>query len=939
MTKIKKQIRLLFDIREGEGKKVTLMFSLIFFLIASLLIIKPVRNSLFLVEIGAAKLPYAFILVALFSAGMVALFLKYSKKFHIGRLTRSVLNISILSLLTFWLLLHYGIETELFVYVLYVWVALFGVITTMQFWLLSNYVFSIRQAKRLFGLIGAGGISGGIFGGYLTSILAPFLGTKNLLLLSASFLVICIYLGKYAWVLYGRKNYSDRFSNISPLETSTREESSFKVIGKSKYLVLLSSTIGISVLIANLVDYQFNTIAFQNITNENELTAFFGFWLSNLSIFSLLIQLFFTGKIINLFGMRTSLLFLPLSLFIGSVAIFIYPVIFSALLMKVSSGAFKQSINKSARELLFIPITAEIKNKVKAFIDVFIANFATGLSGVLLLLITIALDFSVQQISVISIFLIFIWSVLIYKIKAEYVDTFRTAIEKRTIDLEEQQLNLNDATLINSLLNVLDSPNDNQVLYVLSLLENFKSEKLIPHLKRLLNNSSPAVKTQILKMLSGYSKGEFYEPVLPLVYDPNLEVKINAISYLYGNTDDPDNLIGEYIKGDNLQTKIAAMMSIAEEYRASSEFREKTDIKSLFNDVFSDETIKLMSPEEANMMSIYASNFIGISAYRGLYPYLYKLMESDSVEVRKSAIKNMGETCSTEFLPTIIETLNDRKIKKYAREVLAGYCDDAVPLLVERLKDTNENQSLKITIPSILGRIYSDETTHVLSDNLLIGNRALRFEMIKSLNKLNARFPEIETNTANVNKAIIEEIEYYYKLSAIISVEKRQTSETNNTEANNTQIQARQLLVSSLKDKIENTLERIFRLLGLKYSSSDMYNTYLGIVSNNLKLRENAIELIDNILNHKLKLYVIPIVDMRESEQLISRAKLFFDIEFKDEEECISELLNGDDDWLKTCSIYLASTLNISKYEEKIKDYLNDSHPVLRETAKLALKN
>ncbi|MCH7818597.1 MAG: hypothetical protein IIB40_03465 [Candidatus Marinimicrobia bacterium] len=939
MTKFKKQIRLLFDIREGEGKKVTLMFSLIFFLIASLLIIKPVRNSLFLIEIGAAKLPYAYILVALFSAGMVAFFMEYSKKFHIGRLTRSVLNISILSLFAFWLLLHYGIETKLFIYVLYVWVALFGVMTTMQFWLLSNYVFTTRQAKRLFGLIGAGGISGGIFGGYLTNFLAPFLGTKNLLLLSASFLVICIYLGKYAWVLYGRKNYSERFSNITPIETTAHEESSFKIIGKSKYLILLSSTIGISVLVANLVDYQFNTIALQNINNENELTAFFGFWLSNLSIFSLLFQLFFSGKIINLFGMRISLLFLPLSLLIGSVAIFVYPVIFSALLMKVSSGAFKQSINKSARELLFIPITAEIKNKVKVFIDVFIANFATGLSGVLLLLITLALGFSVQQISIISIFLIFIWSILIYKIKAEYVDTFRTAIEKRSINLEEQQVNLNDATLIDSLLNVLDSSNDNQVLYVLGLLENFKSENLIPHLKRLLNNSSRAVKTQVLKMLDGYSKGEFYESVLPLVNDPDLEVKINAISYLYGNSDDPDKLIGEYIKGNNLQTKIAAMMSIAEEYRTSSEFRERTDIESLFNGVFSDETIKPMSTEEADLMRIYSSNFIGISSYPGFYPYLYKLMESDSAEVRKSALINMGETCSTEFLPTIIETLNDRKLQKYARDVLAGYCDDAVPLLVERLQDTNENQSIKNAIPGILGKIYSDETTHALSDYLLIGNRALRFEMIKSLNKLNARFPEIETNTANVNKAIIEEIEYYYKLSAIISVEKIQTSESNNNGAGNIQIQARQLLVSSLRDKIENTLERIFRLLGLKYSSSDMYNTFLGIVSNNLKLKENAIELLDNILSHKLKLYVIPIIDMRESEQLLTRAKLFFDIEFKDEEECIFELLNGDDDWLKTCSIYLASTLNISIYEEKVKDYLDDSHPVLRETANLALNN
>lgn len=934
MTKFKKQIRLLFNIHEGEGKKVTFMFFLIFFLIASLLVIKPVRNSLFLSEIGVSKLPYAFILVAFFSAGIIALFSKFSKIFHIGRLIRSVMNISILSLITFWVLLHYGIETKLFIYVFYVWVTLFGVITSMQFWLLSNYVFTIRQAKRLFGLIAAGGISGGIFGGYLTTFLAPNIGTENLLLVSSSFLVICIYLGKYVWVNYGRKNYSERISKTAQLKTSEREESSLFIIKQSKYLILFGGIVGISVLVSNIVDYQFNMIVSQNIDNEDELTAFFGFWFSNLSIFSLLFQLLFSGKILTQYGLRASLLFLPFSLLIGTAAIFIYPVLSSALLLKVSSGAFKQSINKSGRELLSMPIAADIKNKVKTFIDVFIANIATGLSGILLLIITLGFDFSVQQIGVISIILISVWTVLIYKIKTEYIESFRTAIERRSINLEEQQVNLNDATLINSLLNVLDSPNDNQVLYVLSLLENFKSEKLIPHLKRLLNNSSEAVKTQILKMLGGYSKGKFYELVLPLAYDPNLEVKINAISYLYGNTDDPEKLIGEYIKGNNLQTKIAAMMNMAEEYRTNSEFREKTEIESLFKGVFSDDAIKPMSPKEADTMRIYASNFIGISSYPGLYPYLYKAMESDSVEVRKSAIKNMGETCSLEFLPTIIELLNDRKLQKYAREVLAGYCDTAVPLLVERLQDTNEIQSIKNAIPSILGRIYSDETTHALSDNLLTGDKTLRFEMIKSLNKLKTRFPEIDTNTANVNKAILEEIEYHYNLSAIFGVEKRQMSE-----ASNTQLLARQLLVSSLEDKIENTLERLFRLLGLKYSSSDMYNTYLGIVSNNLKLKEDAIELLDNILDHQLKLYIIPIVETRESEELLKKAKLFFEIEFKDEEECITELLNGDDDWLKTCSIYLISTLNISKYEEKIKTYLYDSHPVLRETANLALKN
>ena len=182
----------IFDIREGEASRSILMFFLIFFNVAALLIIKPVRNSLFLTQIGASKLPIAFLLVAVISAGVVAIYSKYSVNVHIGKLTRNVLDISILSLLIFWIILHFELETKWIVYVFYVWVSIFGVITTTQFWILSNFVFTSHQAKRLFGFVGAGGISGGIFGGYLTKFIADDIGTVNLLLLSILFLVIAV---------------------------------------------------------------------------------------------------------------------------------------------------------------------------------------------------------------------------------------------------------------------------------------------------------------------------------------------------------------------------------------------------------------------------------------------------------------------------------------------------------------------------------------------------------------------------------------------------------------------------------------------------------------------------------------------------------------------------------------------------------------------------
>jgi hypothetical protein len=46
--------------------------------------------------------------------------------------------------------------------------------------------FDAREAKRLFGFIGPGAIAGSIFGGYLTSLLAPYIGSENLLFVCAA---------------------------------------------------------------------------------------------------------------------------------------------------------------------------------------------------------------------------------------------------------------------------------------------------------------------------------------------------------------------------------------------------------------------------------------------------------------------------------------------------------------------------------------------------------------------------------------------------------------------------------------------------------------------------------------------------------------------------------------------------------------------------------
>ena len=64
---------------------------------------------------------------------------------------------------------------------------------------LANMVFNAREAKRLFGFIGAGAITGGIFGGYFASFIAQFTLSENLLFIAIFCLIPCLFLIDKIW--------------------------------------------------------------------------------------------------------------------------------------------------------------------------------------------------------------------------------------------------------------------------------------------------------------------------------------------------------------------------------------------------------------------------------------------------------------------------------------------------------------------------------------------------------------------------------------------------------------------------------------------------------------------------------------------------------------------------------------------------------------------
>src|SRR6202011_4720713 len=99
-------------------------------------------------------------------------------------------------------------------------------------------------------------------------------------------------------------------------------------------------------------------------------------------ILGLLLQLLLTSRLLRRFGIGTMLFVLPISVMMGSAGLLIWGTLVSAILLKGSDQVLRYSLDKSAVELLYLPLPHSLKLRAKWFIDTVIWRLGDGLAGV-----------------------------------------------------------------------------------------------------------------------------------------------------------------------------------------------------------------------------------------------------------------------------------------------------------------------------------------------------------------------------------------------------------------------------------------------------------------------------------------------------------------------------------------------------------------------------
>jgi ATP/ADP translocase len=852
----------LFGLRPGERFLALLMAGYHVLLLVSLYLLKPVRDSLFLTSRGPSELPFVFILTTVVVVPVAFLHTRAGRRMNVGALIDGASLLLVVSLVGLRGLLV--VEGAWVAYLLYAWVSIYGLVVTSQFWLMANALLTASQSKRVFSLLSAGAIFGAIVGGEVTGVLVQVAGLSSeaLLLGAAGVLLVATGLG---WGI--RQRYAARGASSGGRadEEATPDAGAFSLIQESRHLQLIVGGLTLMVIVTTLVDYQFKTVAARAYASEAALTTFMGQFYGRVSIVALLVQFVVAPRLMRVVGIGGALSVLPATLALGSVGMLVMPGLMMGVFLRGSGQVLKHSLDKTGRELLYVPVPLGTKKRVKVFVDLFVDQGAQGLGGLLLLALAYGAGLSVQMISVGVLVLIALWGVVTYGVRETYVDQFRTKLRRRVEDEEaavapsSTEAPSGDERAVADVDEVLDalcSYAEADVLRALDELEDRTGPVPVDAVLCLLDHASAAVRERAIRVLRVREVEGVAETVAAALRDPDPDVQLAAARYLYCQlTDHHLDRLRQGLQHNDPQIQAATVGLIAEE---GGEEEHRLVSESVLR------RLVAMEGPRGREARTQVARVLGVleAPYRN--PLLYRLLHDDAPTVVRAALRAAGRTQDRAFVHPLVMALGEDAHTSVAQQALKAYEDDIFGTLYDALTDEGTPLSVRQRLPVIVSAQPGSFAGALLTRSLGQVPIPVRHAVIRALGRMH-RADGIPVDTDALDDALEQEIDHFAALGQILRLYRRDSG---------TSLPLTEAQVAALRAE---ALERVFRLLGLRYDHNDIYDAYLGITSDDPSLHDSAIEFVDNLVDYSIRRRLLPLLDDPTGNHALSVGREFFE--------------------------------------------------------------
>ena len=900
------------NLRPGELQRGLPLFAYLFLVMAAYVTGRVVRDSLFLSRFPAVRLPYVDIATAFAVVVVVAAYIRVARGRSLRNLLLGSLVLCTSNCVLFWGLARYYTPHWLYP-TIYVWVGIFGVLATTQVWALANHVFTTREARRVFGLVASGAITGGIFAGFFCKVVSKAFGAESLLLGMTVFLAICPILVIIVWKQH--QTVADAETNHAESPGTQNLLNSVRVVFSSSYLRAIASVIWISSFVTAVISWQFKAIAKEFIPAKDHLAAFFGDFTFYAGILALLVQLLLTSRLLRRFGVGLALFTLPLTLLASSVYMLLAGTLFAAVLLRGSDWVWRYSIDKSAVELLYLPLPARVKFQVKWFIDTVIWRMGDGIAGITILLFAAYLHLTARQMSWVGLVLVCGWLAAVWVARRQYVTTLTENMKEHRVEADRAVAPVLDRSTVELLAANLSASDPKDILYALSVFESSRKQAAHPAIRDLLKHPAAEVRKKAITILAAAGDTAVLLQIEELLQDGNLDVRTEALLYLahFAHIDPLERIqeLGNFADF-SIRSAMAAFLARPGETQNLEAARQLLATM-----------VEEPGPQGAQTRAE-AARLLGI-LHDDFGPLLSQLLADSDDEVVREAIRSVGKLRKRRLVPDLLDRLKDRRFLPVVTEALAQFGDSIVGNLRDQMTDPEVPMAVRLEIPALLARTGMQPASYALMERLLDADASLRLRVLSALTCLHREHPEFKCDTELLETALAAEILGHYRSYQIL--------DKLGPVSPGSEVQVSQALSESMKQE----MERIFQLLELLYPHRDFSSAYIGLQSKSMSVHDNALEFLDTVLKRELREMLVPLLDGKVSAaERAAIANRLVAVGIDSSEQAAAALVASDDPWLRSCGAYAIGTLGLTGLIHELNRCTTDPDPLVRETARQA---
>jgi ATP/ADP translocase/HEAT repeat protein len=925
-------------IRDGEARRVFALAGYLVFTVSTFITGRIQRDSLFLSAFTKEDLAYMYMSVAVMVPVPAYLFGRIADRFRRDRMLIATLLVTIAAMVVMRVLVQ---TKQPWVYIaLYNFVEVYGTFLILQFWTFAGDLFSSREAKRLFPIVSAGSVIAGVLCGVVISGLVKAIGTENLLFLQMACLVGAGAL--IAWVGRTERARIREAAVKGQTRPATGDKPAFGVSAQaasvlhSKHLKIIAGMTVATFVTVPLIDYQFKVLVKENFTNNgivdtDAISSFMGLFSAATGVIAAVTQLAITGRILERFGVVSALLILPVMLFAGLVSqiLSLLSAFAAVVFTKGAENAFRYSVYDATMQVLYTPVSTQVRGRAKTFIDGIVKPVSGGLAGAAMVLFVGPLKLPLKSLAVASVVLVLAWIVLVLLIRREYVRELLATLRRRRLEFSDKSLVITDGPTVDLLRERLRSDDPSAVRDALELCRRVQGHDLTMALEPLFDHPDADLRARALEIVADKQGSADHDRIERLFADADERVRSAAIRAYCA-------ILGE-----------ASVKAVEPQLTSTSASVRGAAVAGLIRYgglegiLHAADNLKAMLTSEREDVRFASAQVLKEIQIRSFFRPVQRLLGDHSIRVRNAAIAAAGAMKVTELVPSLIYMLRKRETARAASMALSVYGEDVIDTLRRVLLQPRENPYLRRAIPRILERIGTQGALDTLLGALEVGDPDTRMEVARAAGRLREKLG-VTVDEVRIRKLIDQEIGRHYQLLVMVQ-DLRAITEHGERDT------AQDLLADALEARQRKSLKGVFRLLGIIHPLKAIETVDANLASTSPITRSNAVEVLDNLIESEEKIRLLPIVEdsaeqrttARERasalDRLLERGAQFYKLEHKSPEERLRDLLAGDEPWLVVCALHEVGEQSLIDLKPVVEPHLRSNAPIVRETALRAL--